>query len=151
MWDSSGRNGAGGRLTGAEAAELSGQLAELTRAGLPLAPSLAALSEELPWGRLRRSMQQLANSLESGVSLAEAIEGQKGRLPSHLRGLVIAGVRTGRLGDVLGQFSDYVSIGAELKRRLWLSLAYPILSMAIAVTLFAFVSAMLVPQFESMF
>src|SRR5205823_11050418 len=69
----------------------------------------------------------------------------------HLRGLVIAGVRTGQLGDVLGQFSGYASIGAELKRRMWLSLAYPLLSMAIAVTLFACVSAVLVPQFESMF
>src|SRR5438270_10603856 len=107
MWDSSGRNGAGGRLSGAEAAELSGQLAELTRTGLPLAPSLAALAEELPRGRLRGSMQQLAGSLGSGVSLAEAIEGQRGRIPPHLRGLVIAGVRTGRLGDVLSQFSGF--------------------------------------------
>ena len=34
----------------------------------------------------------------------------------HLRGLVLGGIRSGRLGDVLGRFSGYVSIGTELGR-----------------------------------
>jgi type II secretory pathway component PulF len=151
MSDTPGRNGTGARLSGAESAELSGRLAELARAGLPLAPSLSALAEELPQGRLRRSMKALSSRLESGVSLAEAMEGQEGQIPEHLRGLVIAGVRTGRLGEVLGQFSNYVNIGVELKRRLWLSLAYPMLSLAVAVILFTFVSVYLVSQFELIF
>jgi general secretion pathway protein F len=130
---------------------LSRRLAELARAGLPLAPSLSALAEELPQGRLRRSMKTLSHSLETGVSLGEAIEGQKGQIPAHLRGLVIAGVRTGRLGEVLGQFSNYVNVGVELKRRLWLGLAYPILSLAVAVVLFTFASVYLVAQFEAIF
>jgi type II secretory pathway component PulF len=139
------------RLTGAESAELSGQIANLTHAGLPLAPSLAVLADEMPKGRLRRAMRELARTLESGVSLSEAIEGQKRRIPPHLRGLILAGVRAGRLGDVLGEFSGYVDVGADLKRRLWLNLAYPILSMAIAAVLFAFVSVIIVPQFEVIF
>ena len=151
MSNSPGRNGAGGRLSGSESAELSGRLAELARAGLPLAPSLSALAEELPQGRLRRSMKSLSSRLESGVSLGEAIEGQEGQIPAHLRGLVLAGVRSGRLGEVLGRFSDYVNIGVELRRRLWLSLAYPILSLAVTVILFSFVSVYLVSKFELIF
>jgi type II secretory pathway component PulF len=147
-WES---NAAGGRLTGAESAELSGQLANLTSAGLPLGSSLAALADEMPNGRLRRAMKELARMLESGVTLSEAVEGQKRRIPAHLRGLVLAGLRAGRLGDVLGEFSGYLNVGADLKRRLWLNLAYPVLSMAIAATLFAFVSVLLVPQFEGIF
>ena len=57
---------------------------------------------------------------------------QKDRIPPHLRGLVLGGIRSGRLGDVLGRFSGYVSIGTELGRKLWLSLAYPILSIFVA-------------------
>jgi type II secretory pathway component PulF len=151
MSDSSGSNGAVGGLSGADVAELSGQIAGLTRAALPLAPSLAALAEELPRGRLRRSMQELSECLESGVSLDQAIEHQRGRIPPHLRGLVIAATRSGRLGEVLGQFSGFVSIGTELKRQLWLSLAYPMLSIVIALALFSFTSVYLVGQFESIF
>jgi type II secretory pathway component PulF len=151
MAELSGPNGAGGSLSGPEAAELSGHLAGLTHASLPMASGLAALAEELPRGRLRRSMKSLADRLESGMSLSEAIEDQKGRIPPHLRGLVIAGARSHRLGDVLGQFSGYAGIGAELKRRLWLTMAYPFLSMLIAVAIFTFVSIILVPQFETIF
>ncbi len=151
MSDSPGWNGAAGRLSVAESAELSARLAELARAGLPLGPSLSALAEELPQGRLRRSMQTLSSRLESGASLGQAIDGQKGEIPAHLRGLVLAGVRTGRLGEVLGQFSNYVNVGVELKRRLWLGLAYPMLSLAAALVLFTFASVYLVAQFELIF
>jgi type II secretory pathway component PulF len=139
------------RLNGREAAELSGQIAGLAGAGLPMAPSLAALAEELPRGRLRRAMKELSDRLAAGMPLDEAIETQKGRIPPHLRGLVIAGARGQRLGDVLGQFSGYVEIGSELRRRLWLTLAYPLLSMVIAIAVFTFVSILVVPQFAAIF
>ena len=41
---------------------------------------------------------------------------QGGRIPPHLRGLVIAGIRSGNLGDFLSRFSGYVGIGAEIRR-----------------------------------
>ena len=69
-----GPNGACETLTGDEAAALSQQIASLTRAGLPLAPGLTALAEELPSGRLRRSLNELAYTLESGALLDEAIQ-----------------------------------------------------------------------------
>jgi general secretion pathway protein F len=153
MLDSPGSNGkgSGGRLSGAEALELSAQLAGLARAGLPLAPSLAALAEELPRGRLRRSMQDLARGLGSGQLLGEALDGQEERVPSHLRGLVAAGVRSGRLGEMLGEFAEFTAIGVEVRRRLWLSLAYPFLTSLITLAVFAFVGIAVLPQFESMF
>ena len=141
----------GGRLNGAEALELSAQLAGLARAGLPLAPSLTALAEELPRGRLRRSMRELARGLASGQLLGEAIEGQEGRIPPHLRGLVAAGVRSGRLGEVLGEFADFAAIGVEIRRRLWLSLAYPLLAALITLAVFAFVGIAVLPKFEAIF
>jgi type II secretory pathway component PulF len=146
--NSSGINGVGGKLSGAETAELARQIAGLTGAGLPLANGLQALGEELPRGRLRRSMNELAATLESGVTLDEALLEQKDRIPPHLRGLVIAGLKSGRLGDTLSRFSEYVAIGTELERRLWLNLAYPILTVGAAMSLFFFVCVILVSKFE---
>ncbi len=143
--------GAEGRLTAGDAAALSDQIASLTRAGLPLASGLVALGEELPRGRLRRSVYELARTLESGVPLEKAISHQQNRIPPHLRGLVIAGVRSGRLGDVLNRFTRYASIGIGLKRELWLSLAYPLVTSAAAVALFVFVCTFLVRQFERIY
>ncbi len=66
-----------GRLSDPEALELSAQLAGLARAGLPLAPSLSALAEELPRGRLRRALRDLAHDLESGRPLEQAVAGER--------------------------------------------------------------------------
>jgi type II secretory pathway component PulF len=151
MSDSPGSNGAGGRLSGDEALELSAQLSGLARAGLPLAPSLAAMAEELPRGRLRRAMAELARVLESGQPLGQALESHGGRIPSHLRGLVAAGVRTGRLGELLGEFSLFTTARVDLKRRLRLSLAYPALSLLVTVVVFGFVGVAIVPRFEAIF
>jgi type II secretory pathway component PulF len=141
----------GGGLSGPEALELSAQLAGLAKAGLPLAPSLAALAEELPRGRLRRSMRDLARGLESGQPLVEAVERQDGRIPPHLRGLVTAGIRSGRLGEVLGEFSGFAAIGIELRRRIWLNLAYPVISLLVTLAVFAFIGLAVMPQFEAIF
>ena len=140
-----------GRLTGHEAADLSSQIAGLARSGLPLAQGLAALGEELPQGRLRASIHKLATTLESGIPLEQALKTQQASIPPHLRGLVIAGMRSGEMGDLLGQFSDYVAIGTDLKRKLWLSLAYPALTAAIALALLMLVCLVVVGQFQTIY
>jgi type II secretory pathway component PulF len=140
-----------GRLSGPEAQELSVQLAGLARAGLPLAPSLSALAEELPRGRLRRALRALAQDLDSGRPLEQAVEVREDRIPPHLRGLMLAGIRSGRLGEVLGEFSGFTSVGVELRRRLWLKLAYPVITLILTLAVFAFVGVFVLPQFQSLF
>jgi type II secretory pathway component PulF len=141
----------GSPLSPAETARLTDQLASLTRAGLPLGPGLLALGQELPNGRLQQSLSEIAQALGEGASLDEAINGQKEKLPPHLRGLVTGGLRSGRLSDILGRFAGYANIGADLNRKLWLSMAYPILSIMVALTLFVFVNLVLVRNFDDMF
>ncbi len=141
----------GGGLSGPEALELSAQIAGLARAGLPMAPSLSALAEELPRGRLRRSLRELARDLEAGRALPEAVQSQEDRIPPHLRGLMLAGIRSGRLGEVLGEFAGFAPVGVELRRRLWLKLAYPVVTLILTLAVFAFAGVFVLPQFQSLF
>jgi general secretion pathway protein F len=138
-------------LTGDESARLTEQLAGLTRSGLPLGPGLAALATELPPGRLRTSLLELSAATDSGLPLDQAMEQQRDRIPPHLRGLVLGGLKSGQLGDILGRFSAYMGVGTELKRKLWLSLAYPILSILIALGVWLFIHVVLVAMFETIF
>jgi general secretion pathway protein F len=151
MSDRASLDGASGQLTARDAADLSSQVAGLSRAGLPLAQGLEALAEELPRGRLRRSMLELAGKLERGMPLEKAVNGDEDRIPPHLRGLVMAGMRSGEMGDLLDRFSDHLRVGTELKRKLWLSLAYPILTIGIAAVLFVLICVFVVSQFESVY
>src|SRR5918996_368376 len=53
-------------LSPSQAGELSGHIAELTEAGLPLESGLAAIAEELPRGRARRVVEGLVRKLRAG-------------------------------------------------------------------------------------
>jgi general secretion pathway protein F len=151
MSEYSGQVSEKGTLSAAETARLSERIAGLAQAGLPLGPGLAALGQELPRGRLRAALEELALDLERGLSLDQAVLKQKDRIPPHLRGLVLGGLRSGRLGDIMGRFTGYMSIGTEIRRKLVISLAYPVLASTVALALFLFVSMVIVVMFENVF
>ena len=136
--------GSGGSLSGQDAARLARGIAGLAGSGLPMPEGLRALGEELHPGPLRRMLATLAGMLESGVPLEAAIESQGGRFPAHLRGLVLVGAKSGALGRVLGRYIEYHDGGADLRRKTWLSLAYPILAIFASLVLLVLVSFLLV-------
>jgi type II secretory pathway component PulF len=125
------------RLSASEAAQLASGLAELAKAGLPLPGGLRALADEWPSRRLRPALLDLANRLEQGVSLEDAINTVGSRLPAHLRGLIIAGIRSNRLPEALEQYVELERTQHDLGRQVRLSLAYPTLYM-VAITIIAF-------------
>jgi general secretion pathway protein F len=130
------------RLTAAESAEFAHGLASLSEGSLPLPGGLRALAGELDRGRLRAALLAVAGRVERGERLSDAIDQEHGRFPGHLRGLILAGLKSGRLAEVLGGYVAAHLTGAELKRSIWLGLAYPsmLLASMIAVLLFVCIS-----------
>lgn len=138
----------GASASDAEAAEFAEHLAALTRTGLPLPSGLRSLAAELPSPRLKRPLEAMADGLERGESLDESMVGVAARFPATLRGLMIAGARSGRLADVLGQYVRYASLGGELRRRFWMSVAYPASLLAALIGLYVFLCFWVVEAFE---
>jgi len=138
-------------LSAEESAELSARVAALARSGLPLEGGLYALADEVAQPRLARVLGNLAQRLEAGEKLETAIAAQGSRLPAHLRGLIVAGVRTGRLPIVLDHFAAMARRQQELRRRVFLALAYPILLLAILTAIMVFCGPFLSEQFNKVF
>ena len=91
-------------LTNRQAAALSGHLAEVVAADLPLESGLAALAEDLPSRRMRRVLRQVVGRLDGGADLSTALA-QAGA-PPYLRAVVEAGGRSGCLGIALERYSN---------------------------------------------
>jgi general secretion pathway protein F len=142
---------AGGRLTDEEAVELGSQLAELAKAGLPLGPGLRAMAAEMPRYRTALALREIAGQLDAGMSLEAALESQGKRFPAHVRGLVLAGMASGRLVDALEELVALENARIELRRTVWLTLAYPCILMAAVVALFLLCCLVLAPQFALIF
>ena len=134
-----------------EVAELAARIAELTRAGMPLGDGLRAMAGDLPGRRLPHTLRRLADSFDAGDDLATSLESQGRRLPGHLVGLMLAGVRSGRLAQVLEEFVELERSRWELRRRVWLALAYPLLLLVMLAGIVVFLNIYVVDQFRPIF
>ncbi|MDR3638650.1 MAG: type II secretion system F family protein [Isosphaeraceae bacterium] len=140
-----------GRLSDEEVARLTEQIAGLSQASLPLPSGLRALAEEQPSRRLRRVLEHLADQLDAGVPLEEALANAGDRVPAHLRGIVTSGVRAGKLSYVLGHYAEYATIGTDLRKRLLLDLSYPMIAWCLALVLLFFLWGVIAHSFERIY
>lgn len=139
------------KLSPEEATEFAARVAELTKAGLPLGAGLRALADELPGRRLSRVLHDLADRLDAGDDLLAALESRGRSLPEHLRGLILAGVRSGRLAEVLEEYVDLQRSQSELRRRVSLALAYPFVLLLLMTAIAALAGVYIVDEFVKIY
>ncbi|HEU5116849.1 MAG TPA: type II secretion system F family protein, partial [Isosphaeraceae bacterium] len=125
-------------LRGREAAEVARQMGEMAASGLPLGGGLRAVALELrPGDPLQSRLKVMADDLDAGMPLNEVMASQDSAFPGHFQGVVEAGVRTGRLPELLGEFAAHDRFGQEMHRRIWLGLFYPLVLLGLCVLLMA--------------
>jgi type II secretory pathway component PulF len=140
-----------GGLSAEDLITLNDEIAGMARAGLPLDQGMAALAKEMRRGRLQRVTADIAADLRRGSTLPEAMARQAGRVPRFYAGLVAAGVRSGRISDVLATLTVYARTLADLRSLIVGALFYPAMVTLLAFTLFGFVFFYLIPQYEEIF
>jgi general secretion pathway protein F len=118
---------------------------------LPIEAGLRALEADLPAGRTRSAVGELADRLERGQALADALDAMHDRFPAHLRAMLVAAVESERLGDVLTGFADHERVARDVRRAFWLGLVYPAVVCAAFVLLALLLAVLLVNQFEEIF
>jgi type II secretory pathway component PulF len=125
-------------------------LQQVVSSGLPLATGLRAYAEECP-ASAKSSLLQLAESVESGLSISEAIQAPNLRLPAYLRGLIEGGIRTGTIGPMLEEYLHQRRLQRRFGQKVTLEFAYPLVVIYFAtLTCFAMLY-FLVPMFEKIF
>ena len=140
-----------GSLSGSDAELLAGQMANVTGAGLPLSAGLRALSEEVPSRRVRKWLRAISDRLERGQSLGAVAREAEGAWPRYFLAMLSAGQRTGKLPVLLNECVVHLRTTAEVRRELWVALAYPAVLIAVAWLLLSFLGTLILPQFRSIF
>jgi type II secretory pathway component PulF len=126
---------------------LNEEIAGMARAGLPLDQGLSAMAREMSHGRLQRVTEEIAADLRAGHPLPEAIERQGKRLPPFYAGLIEAGIRSGRVGEVLGTLTLYARSIANLRATVVDAALYPAIILILGLILFGFVIGFIMPQY----
>jgi type II secretory pathway component PulF len=138
-------------MTSDELIALNDQIAGMAKAGLPLDQGLASLAREMGHGRLRAVTAAMARDLDAGVPLPEAVERQKNDLPPFYAHLVTAGIRTGRLPDVLATLTTYARTIAATRSIVVEALFYPAVVLSVSVVLIGALILYVLPMFVSIY
>lgn len=127
------------------------QLSILVDAGLPILRSLRILEEQQKPGPMRIAIRLVADDVEGGTTLSEALN----RHPKAFDKLFVNMVRAGELGGVLDvilkRLADFMEKAAALKRKVVGAMIYPIAVLSFACLIVAGIMIFVIPQFESIF
>jgi general secretion pathway protein F len=139
------------RLPPREVTLLTRELATLLKAGLPLDRSLALILEMAEHPGLRKFIERLLQAVRSGLSLAQALESERPRLPTIYVGMVSAGEAGGALPAVLSRLADALEQAEALKETVRSALAYPALVLLVAIGSLAVLLTVVLPEFRPLF
>jgi type IV pilus assembly protein PilC len=148
---SGGGSRGGGALRGEDFLTFNQQLAHLTRAGLPVEHGLRLIAQDMRRGRLARTVRLVADELDRGTPLPQALEAHRKQFPPLYGRLVDAGIRSNNLSGMLLNLGRHVEMVQRLRAALWRASAYPLMVMLALLAILLVLSTFVLPQIADMY
>ncbi len=143
-----------GKVSAADLALITRQLATLVESGLPLEESLMAVAEQCDNNRIKSMVMGVRSKVTEGYGLAESMAEYPKVFNRLYRAMVAAGEKSGHLDKVLNRLADYTEQRQQMRSQLIQALVYPIIMTIVAVGVIAILLTAVVPkivgQFEHM-
>ena len=127
------------------------QLLAITKSGLPLAPALKAIAQELHTGHLKEALDGVRGSLEAGQTLEDALAARGQDFPPVFRAILSAGERSGNLPGVLENLCGFTKRMLNTRSRVQEAIAYPAMVILVSALVLLFLLGRIVPQFGEVF
>ncbi len=127
-------------LSDEEAEQFAARIASIADSNLPLADGLRAASQEHQTGPMADALNQIADMIDSGTPLQNAIGGISKRFPKHIAGVVSAACGGSAFAPVLSNFVNHQKKIRSLSQLVSRSLLYPIFLLFISMSVIVFVS-----------
>jgi type IV pilus assembly protein PilC len=141
------RRGAGGGVKVKLVTQFARQLSTLQDAGLPILRSLRILQEQQKSGTFKRVIGYVADDIEGGSTLSEAM----GRFPRCFNRLFVNMVAAGETGGVLdlilSRIADFMEKDQKLKARVKSAMVYPIVVLTAAFAILLLLMTFVIPRF----
>jgi len=141
----------GGKVNDRDMAIYTRQFSTMIDAGLPLVQCLNILAEQSDSKTLRGVTANVARSVESGSTLADALKRHPRVFNDLFVNLVAVGEAGGILDVVLQRLSVYIEKAAALKRKIKAAMVYPATIIGVAFLVVLFMLTFVIPTFATMF
>lgn len=127
------------------------QLATLFEAGIPLVRGLRGLSADETNKVLSKTVKDVADKVEAGSSLSQAMEHHPRTFNKLFVSMVRAGEGSGTLEEILEHLAVYLEKMDALKTKIRSAMSYPIFVLFVAFTITLFLLLKIVPTFKDIY
>ena len=127
------------------------QLASITRSGLPLERGLRELAADVESPRMRKLLTEIAGELEAGATIDQVFEKRKDCVPPLYGKVLQAGLKSGRLSEMLGSLNRHLEMAGQTRRILFEALTYPTVVLLLAAMVLTFLFQVLMPRFDALY
>jgi len=143
------RRGAGGKVKIKYVTQFARQLSTLQDAGLPILRSLRILEEQQKTGTFKKVIGYVADDIEGGSTLSEAMAKSPKSFDRLFTGMVAAGETGGVLDLILARVADFMEKAQKLKSRVKSAMVYPIVVLTAAFGILLALMKYVIPQFKT--
>jgi type IV pilus assembly protein PilC len=127
------------------------QLSTLQDAGLPIVRCLRIHEGQMKPGVLRNSVMGVADDVEGGSTLSEAMAKYPKCFDRLYVNMVKAGEAGGVLDTILQRLAEFREKSMKLRKKIIGAMIYPVVVITIAVTILGVIMVYIIPKFEEMF
>jgi general secretion pathway protein F len=139
------------RVSAADVAMLTRQLATLVGAGIPLVEAVSALIEQVDKEELAKALALIRDRLNEGSSLAKSLDPHPHLFPPIYTNMVAAGEASGTLETVLERLSDFMEKQAAVRSKVGGAFAYPVLMAVVGTGLMGVMMTVVVPKISGVY
>ena len=123
----------------------------MVNAGLPLVQCLDVLGRQLDKPHFKEVVLQVTSDVESGSTLAEALQKHPRVFSDLYSNMIAAGEAGGILDVILSRLAIFLEKADALQRKVKGAMTYPIAVMVVAGIVVTVLLLKVVPTFEAMF
>jgi type IV pilus assembly protein PilC len=140
-----------GRVTPADIAIFSRQLATMMTAGIPLVQSFDIVGAGHENPAMQKLILAIKADVEGGTALADALAKHPLHFDDLFVNLVAAGEQAGALETLLDKIATYKEKTEAIKKKIKKALFYPAAVVVVAIVVTAILLIFVIPEFESLF
>jgi len=127
------------------------QMATMVASGIPLLEALEIMVEQVTNPYFSSVINEIVDMVRTGSDLSTALMKFPRIFPPIYTNMVKAGEASGQLDVILNRLADYQESTAELRRRIRTAMTYPVISLALILTITTGLMVFIVPKFSDIF
>ena len=141
----------GGKITTADIAIFSRQLATMIAAGIPLVQAFEIVGNGHENAAMQKLILTIKSDVEGGSALAEALAKHPLYFDDLFVNLVESGEQAGALESLLDKIATYKEKTEAIKKKIKKALTYPAAVLVVAVVVTVILLIFVIPSFEDLF